>query len=1448
MIKKILTVILSAIMISVPVASVSYAQETVTDGGIIDVSFEKNADTVIEAEGEKLNASTWFAGLGVTYSQYGAVSKAAIGGGGEIIFDEIVYNTSGNATEKTGKKYSVGYSENNGLDSMVISNKGTKSFEAALEKAPTASLLFAVKFEVGGSPVIKIKYSDNSTQSVTINGSRYAQAIYNSPSDAQKHAVQKAADGSLSWAHEDFRLVGLKDTGYTTYKISEDFAAVLSQQSQTIGVHLYEVKLDSTKIPVSVSVEFDNQYHMVVYSIAQNQLTNSELLAKIQEAELILDSEITASDIDKIMLAGKYADILAQRNYSYDFSKIKGFAFTDISVNDGEKTIKNGEKNLFDVNSLKLLWRNIIDTSSLSVAMTKNGVEFTDFAPTKEGNTTILTFDNGLKGESEYKLILGGLKADGKALNELEFVFYTGGIYKDITVDCTTQSLVVGESANIKVYGQTENDNMLELSTSDITFSSDDASVISVDSSGKLTAHKKGTVQITVVFKDPVSENPYADSNNCFTKTLDFKAYIVADSIQGNREKISFAFGDSVTPVEAYFSEKETALRAVEAEVSFNASENIVDVIPSKPLDLSKEYIVTLVTDDMVYNKNIAFEILMSEDFSASDAYNRFSQNRGVPDTAKYVDINAAHNEKTLLIAEGQAESSLGYKAKSDEINSWKDYTVEFEYLTEKSGYPAKEFIFYFLSNTDTQVEHRYDKKQAATISTTSSYTSYFSNEPKWYAITGVETQGDMTRFSESDLTVSGAMLGNDLFLNVRNSDTEELLYSQKAVIPIQLSELNRRTGTFALAASANGSSDTDALVLDNIVCYKTNISEVEYSASIPFNARDLYNVNEIKVDWNYNVSDVTKSDIKITENGSPYTDFKVSHENNCTVITFLSDLKGEGKYLISFENIVTSDSETLNPMDLSFFMGGIYKNIDFSDNRFVEKGKSETLSVFGTTDTDNTYALVNDYIEYISENTDIFTVSEDGVIEANDRGFTRITAVYTDPNTQNPYAQNGKLIKTVPVYSYMSKAENIAINGTSTEKTADFDFKNGVVKLEFTDDLSKNMSVGFGENNFKITSTSDKYVIGAVEKVRTAGNHIFEIIKNEGKILAYLDGEEVVSDISAENCNALYVSGDMQFDGVSVYNLIGSVCKADFVNVRLNNGITGDYNYIDSDNDPDTKSTYRWLYSDTESGAYYPVAGQTSKLFTASGYAGKYLKFEVTPANNYETGVPVVSSTPYRVPVAVQGSGGTSSGGGSFGGSSSSGGGFSATGSAVTGGAAQEVMGIVYKDVTDSHWAFDAISSLTEKNTLNGFTDGTFRPDQPVTRAEFICAVLKFTGEGTTTYNNAFSDIVSDDWYAGYVQTAYNKGYVLGDGTNFNPDSYITRQEMAVMIYRIFDFYKKGELSFSDKDSISEWAAEAVSVLTAEGILNGKGNNMFEPLANTTRAEMAVILERIQK
>ncbi len=108
------------------------------------------------------------------------------------------------------------------------------------------------------------------------------------------------------------------------------------------------------------------------------------------------------------------------------------------------------------------------------------------------------------------------------------------------------------------------------------------------------------------------------------------------------------------------------------------------------------------------------------------------------------------------------------------------------------------------------------------------------------------------------------------------------------------------------------------------------------------------------------------------------------------------------------------------------------------------------------------------------------------------------------------------------------------------------------------------------------------------------------------------------------------------------------------------------------------------------------------------------------------------------------------------------------------------------YTDCTPDLWCNNAISTLTRSGILNGFDDGTFRPGDAITRAEFTKIAVGFFETTEEDFAGYFPDVDPDAWYAGYVEAAFRTGLIRGreDGS-FRPDAPITRAEACVIVNR---------------------------------------------------------------
>lgn len=166
-------------------------------------------------------------------------------------------------------------------------------------------------------------------------------------------------------------------------------------------------------------------------------------------------------------------------------------------------------------------------------------------------------------------------------------------------------------------------------------------------------------------------------------------------------------------------------------------------------------------------------------------------------------------------------------------------------------------------------------------------------------------------------------------------------------------------------------------------------------------------------------------------------------------------------------------------------------------------------------------------------------------------------------------------------------------------------------------------------------------------------------------------------------------------------------------------------------------------------------------------------------------------------------------------------------------------------------HWAKEFIEILASKGIISGRENGEFAPDENITRAEVVSILYRLSGESSEAVN-AFDDVNQDDWFAAAVCWAAGNGIASGMSTNeFAPNEKITREQMAVILYRYINFAKlvfeeQSRPEFEDVNEISAWAREGVSIMQRIGIISGKGDSRFEPKANATRAEAARILSAL--
>jgi uncharacterized protein YkwD len=174
------------------------------------------------------------------------------------------------------------------------------------------------------------------------------------------------------------------------------------------------------------------------------------------------------------------------------------------------------------------------------------------------------------------------------------------------------------------------------------------------------------------------------------------------------------------------------------------------------------------------------------------------------------------------------------------------------------------------------------------------------------------------------------------------------------------------------------------------------------------------------------------------------------------------------------------------------------------------------------------------------------------------------------------------------------------------------------------------------------------------------------------------------------------------------------------------------------------------------------------------------------------------------------------------------------------------------YKDI-ENHWAVEIIDQLAQRRI--SITSGTnFYPDRDITRGEFAKLISDMLDLTKYAVRETFNDVTTNTSFAKEIEAVARHGYIKGyeDGS-FRANNNISRQEMAVIIKRVYDKkvsskydIKDYTLSYTDKDAIQSWSEESIKLCSKTGIIKGRENGQFSPYDFATRAEGYVIISRM--
>lgn len=163
-----------------------------------------------------------------------------------------------------------------------------------------------------------------------------------------------------------------------------------------------------------------------------------------------------------------------------------------------------------------------------------------------------------------------------------------------------------------------------------------------------------------------------------------------------------------------------------------------------------------------------------------------------------------------------------------------------------------------------------------------------------------------------------------------------------------------------------------------------------------------------------------------------------------------------------------------------------------------------------------------------------------------------------------------------------------------------------------------------------------------------------------------------------------------------------------------------------------------------------------------------------------------------------------------------------------------------------DGHWAAGAVLTMKNRGIVSGYPDGQFHPEDPVTRAAMAAMLARTKNLEPDPGAADFGDVPSSHWAAGPIGAVKAAGYMQGypDGS-LRPEQGVNRAEAAAMLDKAFASSGAATAGFRDIDD-SHWAAAAIRHMAAAGIISGYPDGAFRPDKVMSRAEAAAVLARV--
>ncbi|RHW40191.1 hypothetical protein D1B33_03685 [Lysinibacillus yapensis] len=167
------------------------------------------------------------------------------------------------------------------------------------------------------------------------------------------------------------------------------------------------------------------------------------------------------------------------------------------------------------------------------------------------------------------------------------------------------------------------------------------------------------------------------------------------------------------------------------------------------------------------------------------------------------------------------------------------------------------------------------------------------------------------------------------------------------------------------------------------------------------------------------------------------------------------------------------------------------------------------------------------------------------------------------------------------------------------------------------------------------------------------------------------------------------------------------------------------------------------------------------------------------------------------------------------------------------------------FSDVSKSHWAYTAINYLNQEDLIKGYTDGTFKPSNNITRAEAATIIAREL-DLSSTKSSSFTDVSKNHYAYAAIAAVEEKGIINGRSPGkFDPNGKLTRAEMAAILTRAYNLTGTGKIPFTDVKP-NHWAYPYIQTLYANDLAGGFADNTYRPNDNINRAQFATFMYRI--